>query len=244
MTIDQEHVTESRENSAEEAEYRSITPWAIIALALGVASALSFAAPLLLALPILGIAAAAIALRQIAAEGSELTGRRAALWGLGLSIAFGVGAVSEKLTTNWRLESDATEFAMLWFDQLRQRRPQLAHQLTLEPPQRRLSGDLLEYYHSQPEARAELETFTGDTAIRTILEQGERAVMHQYTSEVAGKDSRGRLLVGQVYDITFDNEVTEKPLRMTMLLRRSKDYDTKAPRWQIYRFKGSVKPPA
>jgi hypothetical protein len=241
MTIEQEQNDALAATFTEDAEYRSLSPWAVIALILGLVSAIAFAAPLLLAVPILGAAAAAIALRQISADGSEFTGRKAALWGLGLSVAFGVGAATERMATGWRLESEATEFAMLWFEHLRHKRPQLAHQLTLEPHERRVSGDLEEYYRSQPEARAEFEAFAQDTAMATILEHSERSTVRQTASDSAGKDSRGRMLVGQVYDVTFEGLKSEPPLRVTLLMRRSEDYKTKAPRWEIYRYKGVVK---
>ena len=70
-------------------EYRSIEPWALASLALGVISPLAMLAPLLWLIPPLGILASVIAMRRIRSDSTRI-GRATALWGLALSVVFGV----------------------------------------------------------------------------------------------------------------------------------------------------------
>jgi hypothetical protein len=243
MTVDDKQIDAEIDASIDADEYRTLSPWAVLALVLGLASTAAFAGPLLWFLPVLGLFAATLALRQISAEGSVHTGRRAAIWGLALSVTFGAGAVVDRIATQLRLENEASEFAALWFDYLRSDRPQLAHQLTLEPHRRGAGGDLSEHYRSQPEARAELEKFVANKPVRALLELGKRAVVRLYRTDYLDKDARGRLLVGQIYAVTFDDHGTRTTFFMSVLARRSEDYDTKEPRWQIYGWKGDIKRP-
>jgi hypothetical protein len=236
-----EQTLATSETSVDDVEYRSLSPWAVIALVLGVASAVAFAGPLLLAIPVLGVFAAAIALWRVSAEGSELTGRRAALWGLALSVCFGVGAVADLVATRWRLESEATELTMAWFDHLQHGRLEAAHQLTLVPWRRRVGGDLAEYYRVQPEARADLEAFLAEKPTRAVLDLGKRGMVRPLRTTFIATDSRGRILVGRLYELRSDAQ-TEKRNVMLVVARRSEDDDTKAPRWEISRWKSEIKP--
>jgi hypothetical protein len=239
MADDQTLVTS--EISPDEVEYRSLSPWAVISLVLGIASAVAFAAPLLLAIPILGVMAAAIAIWQISAEGSELTGRRAAVWGLALSVCFGVGAVTDRIATRWRLESEATELTMTWFDHLQHGRVEAAHQLTLVPWRRRTESDLAEYYRSQPEARSDLEAFMAEKPIRAVLELGQRGTVSLLRTAFIATDTHGRILVGRLYELSSDSQPDKRTV-LLVVARRSEDDDTKLPRWEISRWKIDVKP--
>lgn len=69
-----------------ETEYRTISPLAIGALGLGLASGLALASPLLLALAIAGMVVAVMALRSIAANQDRVSGTSMAVAGLFLSV--------------------------------------------------------------------------------------------------------------------------------------------------------------
>ena len=76
----------------EETSYRPLAPLSLAALALGLAAPLAWAAPFLLIVPAAAVAAALIALSQINRSGDRLSGRRAALVGFALAIAFAASA--------------------------------------------------------------------------------------------------------------------------------------------------------
>ena len=118
----------------------------------------------------------------------NLTGRRAAVWGLALSVCFGVGAVTDRIATRWRLESEATELTMAWLDHLQHGRVEAAHQLTLVPWRRRAGSDLAEYYKSQPEARHRSRSFHG----RKANSRGPRARKKRYRKRAANGIHRNR----------------------------------------------------
>src|SRR5438874_2243110 len=70
----------------ETSSYRSLSVLAIISLVVGIAAPLAFIGPLLLAIPLFGIALSLVALRQIAASEGALAGRWAAITGLSLCV--------------------------------------------------------------------------------------------------------------------------------------------------------------
>jgi hypothetical protein len=95
-------------------DYRPISGWAMAALLLGLAAGLALVHPLLLCVPIAGIAVAMIALRRIERSPVKLLGRKAALVGLAFSVIYGVAApVRLKSRDHWlstRAERLADEF--------------------------------------------------------------------------------------------------------------------------------------
>ena len=242
MTTDQQSEAAAEQNDLDAAEYRALSPWAVIALVLGLISATAFVSPVLWIVPVLGLSAAAMALRQIRASENEMTGRRAALWGLGLSVAFGIGAVADRGATSWRLEAEATAFATLWFDHLQHDRPHLAHQLTLEPHRRRGSGDGWAQYREQPEARVELEGFTADKPIRALLALDERATVRLYQTEAIRSADRGRHFVGQLYAVTYDHQGVTTTFFLRIAALRTLERDTKTPSWKITSWQAGVRP--
>jgi hypothetical protein len=242
MTEVQRPAASTVEIASGEGEYRPITPWAVIALVLAVASATAFAGPLLWFLPVLGVVAAGIALRQTSAPDAEVTGRRLATWALALSLLLGVGAVVDRIATDWRLKSEANQFTMLWFDHLREGHPERAHQLTLAPHRRRATEDLVSYYHSQPEAHAELDQFIADSVVREILNAGQRATAELEQTETLRKDERGRIYISQLYRIAVPGDSDEIVRYLAVLTQRTVDPDTRDVHWQIYRSKEQPKP--
>ena len=78
----------------EDAAYRTLSILSVVSLILGVAAPLAFFAPLLLVIPLAGIATALLAIRHIALSEGALMGRAAALVGLVLS----VGCISAAFT--------------------------------------------------------------------------------------------------------------------------------------------------
>jgi hypothetical protein len=75
------------DDPAQTTEYRSLSVLAVISLVFGVVSWVSLFFPLLIVVPLFGIAISILALRQISTNPSVFTGRTAALIGLMLCIA-------------------------------------------------------------------------------------------------------------------------------------------------------------
>src|SRR5262245_42960401 len=74
-------------------EDRSVEPWSIVGLVLGLVSPVALIAPMLWLVPPLAILVSARALVHIRREASRI-GRAAALAGLGLGVLFGIAPVA------------------------------------------------------------------------------------------------------------------------------------------------------
>ena len=104
--------TEVLHNADELGPYRSLSTLAVAALVLGLCSPLAFVGPLLLAIPLVAIAAAWLALARIRASEDCLTGRPLALAAIVLAVAFAIASlthvyVRDKLST--RLAGEAAQ---------------------------------------------------------------------------------------------------------------------------------------
>lgn len=133
--------------------YRAISPLAVAAMLLGVASALALAHPGLWIVPAVAVCLAAWSLRVIALKNTELVGRTAALIGLGLAILFGVWAPARLVSRQAWLYLEARAKADEWLSLLREGRLYEAYELHLNPAERQpADASLAEYYGdlSQP----------------------------------------------------------------------------------------------
>lgn len=95
-------------------EYRSLSTLAVVALGLGIGSALTFASPLMLVVPLAAVGAALLALRAIAASGGGLTGARLARLGLALAILFTVAAFARVKVRNMLLQAQVDRVGRQW----------------------------------------------------------------------------------------------------------------------------------
>lgn len=96
-------------------DYRSISGLAVAAAVVGVLSAASLLGPALWIVPLVGVALAVAALREIGRRGSVKVGVVPAVVGLALAVGFGAQAVSQHVArewiVEWRADAAASEFA-------------------------------------------------------------------------------------------------------------------------------------
>jgi len=158
------------------AQYRSISPTAIGAVALGLASALILTTPLLALIPVAAIVVAIVALRGIAASEGQLAGRSVAITGLCLATLFlGIG-LTRHLARQRLLEKRAREMSDVFFDLLEKGNLQAAHQFRQSPTLRITSPDAIaEHYASNQEAAKDLQTFGTSPGIKDIVALGKQA---------------------------------------------------------------------
>lgn len=112
-------------------EYRPVSVLAMVALAVGMVSALALVSQMAWALPIVGIGVAVAALADVR-SGTGKTGRWAALGGLALSIGFAAQAVSSTLMTRSIAGERAVIVARSFVDALREDR--LADAMSMSGP--------------------------------------------------------------------------------------------------------------
>jgi hypothetical protein len=98
------------------AEYRPVSRLAVAAVAAGVASALAVISPVFLAVPLVGLAVAAAAFRDLGSTGATKAGRLAALAGLALSVGFGAQGLAEFGVSRWLAGRRAEAAARYWLE--------------------------------------------------------------------------------------------------------------------------------
>lgn len=149
-------------------DYRTLSVLAIVSLVFGLASPLCFAAPLLMAIPVFGIAISILALRRISANSTALAGHWAATAGLILCVVFIVASVSRDLVFRSLRSHQAEEFGRSWIMKVLSGNSEEAFRLSLDgmrPPAT-----------PEPGAPAPKETpyqaYLGQPTIKTITAAG------------------------------------------------------------------------
>src|SRR4051812_44408716 len=158
------------------ADYRTVSPTAMVALGLGIASALILTTPLLAPVPVGAIVVAAVALRSIRSSNGQLTGRWAAITGLCLATFFlGLG-MSQHLARQTMLERRAREMGDLFVSLLEEEKSKEAHQFRLHPSTRISAPEALaEHYETNPEAAKELQGFVATPGVKDLIVRGRDA---------------------------------------------------------------------
>jgi|GEM_PF-2520846 hypothetical protein len=151
------------------ARYSAVSRPAILALFLGLASALALVSPILVIVPLAAAAAAVVALRQIAASGGQYSGRWAATIGLCLAMLFAGWGLSREWTRDARLQRQARQYAESWLQVVREGQIQRADQFT-HSPHSRLSSDaaIAEFYKSNKEAAESMKALFSSEPIKTV----------------------------------------------------------------------------
>jgi hypothetical protein len=163
-------------------EYRSISKLALVALGLGLASALVLVNPLLVPIPLLAVAVAFVSLRSIAGGGGQVVGRAPAVVGLCLATLFLGWGIAARFTRAMTLEAHARTFAEAWLKLVAEGDLQQADQLRL-PSQNRMrsAASRKEFYEKNPEATKSLADFVGAPVLRDFIAQGKN-VKFQFES--------------------------------------------------------------
>lgn len=112
-------LTESTSEVATEVSgYRPVSSLAVAALIVGCVSALALVNPVFWVVPLVGVAVALVAVRDVTRSGVAKAGGLAALAGLALSLGFGAQAVTAAATARWLAASRAEAAAGFWLDAL------------------------------------------------------------------------------------------------------------------------------
>ena len=161
--------------------YQAVSPHAVFGLLCGVAGVLALWGPLGWPIPALGVILSAIALARIRRDAPALTGRKAAMAGLFLSVLFAIAGPTEWIAYQAMIRAEALKFAHYWFEFLRNNEPQKAYQLSVSPGLRQpLDASLWEFYRRGPRWYQELDHFVSQPTVRTLLALGRRAEVRFY----------------------------------------------------------------
>src|SRR4051812_41871646 len=178
------------------AGYRSVAPSALMALGLGIASALILTTPLLAPLPVAAIAVAAIALRAIRLSGGQLIGQAPAITGLCLAAFFlGLG-MAQQFSRQSVLETRAREMGDIFLNLLQDGKSQEAHQFR-QPAGARITSPeaIAEHYEKNPEAAKELQGFISLPGVKDLIVLSRAADVKFEAITSAVRDGQTDMLV-------------------------------------------------
>ncbi len=222
-------------------DYRSIEPWALVGMGLGLLSPLAMLAQVMWLVPLAGVLIDWLALRRIG-QNRASTGRALALTGMALSVFFLAAAMGQLVVTRQLLSRQAREVADQWFAYLREGKPEKAYMLQVIPERRPdLTGDVWPYFRHDNENKGPLRQFVDNPAIRALLDLGPRAQVRFYKTLAAESDRT----TGQVmyrYTVTYEDEQHHKrTFLMHLLLERKPTAPGLCP-WRVKDYSGGSKP--
>jgi len=218
-----------------------LSGWAVAGLIFGLLAPVAVIDPMLWLVPPVGIVLSGLALRQIARRAPETLGRKAALWGLTLSIFFGTAAPANWFGYRWMVRREARQFASAWFEFLIHDQPHKAYQLTRHPKYRQPLGDeLWEFYRGDPRWEGQLIAYVDRPLVHTLLALGEKAQVRYY--ETAQEDYTGQNAeVFQVYAVTYDDGGEKKTFFVALKMERIK-LESGGANWRLASTKHDLMP--
>jgi hypothetical protein len=223
-------------------QYHAVSAAAVIGLLLGLAAATALLSPVLWLVALVAVAVNVFALARIAREAPALVGYKAALAGLLLSLFFGSVAIADWYTYSDLLRREAKQFAALWFDSLRQREPQKAHQLTQNPGTRRpFDNKLWEPYFEGSDLRDDLKGYLGRPEVRALMNLGDKAQVRYYGSPTQSQDE-GRDTVSLVYAVTYPEGQQKATFFINLVLERHRLASPARAEWRVVSSEGGVGP--
>jgi hypothetical protein len=228
-------------DGAELPDYRPLCIPAIVGCVVGVLSFLALLHPVLWFVPLIGIGVNAYAFMQLASS-DRMIGRRAAQWGIFLSLLFGAAAPLRTLTYQWLERRDAQQTAREWFEAVREGNLYKAHQLGLMPGERRpLDDQLPKVYEQSADLQAGLDSYSKTPVVATLRALGPQAMVRHYQTESVQSDGR-QDLVEDVYAVTYDERGQKKTFFIKMSLWRSLRADMGPRLWRVQNPEGGYKP--
>ena len=170
-----EALTESQPSS------RPISWMAILALLLGIASALVLVSSCFLWIPLAATLLGAAALWQTQDVEPVPIGRRAAWLGVFLGVFFAAGATTYQAVETARVESQVDTVLQQFLKYLRSGQLAKAHQLTREPLLRIAPEKVATEYSTDPTLAQRLESFKQDLTISFLASAQEVKVLESLT---------------------------------------------------------------
>lgn len=221
----------------------SVSALAVVGLGLGICSLTAVLNYVLWCLPPLAILINVLALRRINHYWPGLVGRPIARAGLALAIVAGVAAPADYLARQWLLSVESRRIADLFFQLLRDNKPDLAFQLTAErTDDLPFGGTLWARYRASGERMDSIRQFVAEPVVRALLELGPNATVRYYKAEDHRQADNQDVLV-RLYAVTYKDDLG-KPrtffARLILIRKRNVDGDYA---WWV-RAAGPIRPEA
>jgi hypothetical protein len=213
--------------------YRPVSMLAVLGLIAGILSALALVEPLLWVLPPLGLALSAAGLSQTARGEARMSGHKAAVLGLVLSVMFGVAAPTRFLVRNWILTKRAQQFTDAWVEHVRNGRFYQAHQFTVHPRVRMpLDSSLDQLYANDVDTKQSYGRFMVKPPMDVLAAQWKgttvRHVRHLGSGETPEADS-----FAELYEFEFPPGAQPGKVRVQLIVVRTEDPVSGNEGWQL-----------
>lgn len=220
----------------DEATYRTISVLSIVGLMLGIAAPLAFFAPLLYAIPIVGIAVALFAVRTISQSDGALIGRKAAVIGLALSVASLSAAFARTAMFEEMLSRQARVAALEWIGVLQSGDAETAYQLTSssrQGPPRDADG-----HPDNASTISPLDAFRANPVAHFLLDHAKGAPVTFVKDTVFDPATPGSERIQQLYRVGVPSETRDAAASIVevMLMRAPGPSGTPA-QWLIAGYK-------
>ena len=225
-------------------EYQAISGLAIGALLLGIASASALAGQVLWGVPVLGVVTSLVALLRIERAAGALAGRRAAQWGLALSMFFGAVAVAQFISNERLLAGRAEQVSRQWFAALAAGDLPLARQLGMPAKTRARISDptqLWNYYRDVAGQRRDLEQFVAEPLIHTLLALDGAATVRLYANRGVSMADQ-QTIVAQTYAVTYEDDGARKTFFVNLTIERNLQRGADKADWRVIKYAGGVDP--
>lgn len=201
---------------AELPEYRALSGLAVIGFLLGLASALAIVHVGLLFIGAAAVICSLVALARIAQLPSEISGRWLALAGIALALFWSAAGIARDLTQRRLLDLGSREFALQWFEYLKQGQPAKALEMGRPAGNRRpLGPELMDAFLSDEVEYESLQQFVGKPEVHALLALGDQAQVRHFACVDSSAD-----FVSQVYAVTYDDHGHKKSFLVKMNLKR------------------------
>jgi hypothetical protein len=203
--------------------YRKVSLAAVLALIAGLVSTLALAHPFLWIVPPIAVVLAIVALRTIAAEDADVTGKNLAVIGLMFALVFGLWAPARVLTRQWHLYSQAHFFADEWFDLLRAGKLHEAHQLTLPPIERQLPGaNLAKVYRDSVEVGRGYKNFFEAKPAKLLAQWASQAEYRYAGGDFVGPVDARVEQIALLYRVRQEADGRAREANLRIVLDRQK----------------------
>jgi hypothetical protein len=219
----------------EDAAYRTMSSLSIVGLVLGLAAPLTMFAPLLMVIPIAGVAVALLAIRRIALSEGTLIGRTAALIGLALSIASISAAFTRTELTQVILSRQARATAREWFDHLQAGQADQALLLMSLSRQSPPSTEPGEAPGGEPKAApTPLESLRADPVAHFLLDHAAGAPVEFVRDTSLELFPSGEAQIQQEYSVGVPSETRDAPTTsVELVLQRSRGSNAAPSEWLV-----------
>jgi hypothetical protein len=216
---------------AELPQYRPISHWAVATLLVGLAAPLALIGPVLWCVPLAAAPLGWLAFRQLQRTDLKYVGQSATVAGLCLAALFFGWSVTQRLSREIRISSEAEQFATEWLELVLTGKLNEAHQLQIASSRRvELGTDLVSYYEAQSEAGKDLEAFRTNQPLASLAGQADK--IKATFAEVTQHQVDGTT---DYFTLRYDVISTGPPVPTSLWLsaRREQRTDSGGSDWQM-----------